>query len=1095
LWAFKSRPDMRTTRIEGVQAIDPMQSNLPEAWKKYSSYRITDGSKITMHEIQRGCPEQDTDSLFLSRELWLDFKGHGATIRDLLSGTLGKRRYLSMDDRSYTLGRMSLDGKDRLITRLGDLAQGLELDRGPVSLEAVSRLTHLESGKSVNLGWDCDYQSADVTVNLPPGWRLLGVRGGNVNSGDTWLNQWSMLDFFLILIVCYAAIRLWNIPWGVLFFTGLILTCHEKATPFYLFVFLILLVALIRFKTGPHTPPSPGVTRFKKLVLSALVIYSAFFSVVQIRSALYPQLESPGGFTLGYGSSSPEPAMMMAPPEPFPESESRIMAVMDEEAPMEKMMPIPRAPVPHKKKYTLSSENIITQTGPAIPTWDFKRITIDLGRVPSSHSLGLYLMSPAHNSFFSIIRVLLVMVMILRFIPVRFRDRLRHKNKHATPVCLALVSAITGICLMSPARAHADIPSPQLLSELETRLTKAADCYPQCASLSEVSISLPDANGKNDKQFIVIDFTVNAALKTAMPLPSGLGSWELYDMRLDEAPHLAVMRDNRSQWTLIPQGVHQISLRGMAVGQSSFRFSFPLKPALVRVHGKDWDIIGLDQNMQTENSLIATRKASVPEQSTIPADDATLESPEKPLADHVTVRRDVSCDREWTLTTTVERFPGTDDQKSVMIALPLLKDEKVRTDLPGLNLNETTAQVSLAPGVHRLSWISSLPITPTLDLSVPLSASWSEIWSLKLSSRWHLTSNGPPMVCPDSGEHSFWYPWPGEHLNLSFTQMEPAAGDYFTIDSASIDYYIEKGSNRIVLTFSLRTSQGRNYTIPTPKDCMVKTILINGRSMPFSGSPDTIDIPLSPGPQTIRIEWNQANTWNTSFLERFIKPDIIAFPPIDMGVDAANVDMTMHLPDRSWIIYTHGPYLGPALLTWGLCGLILMGALILGRMPISPLSSRTWTILGLGLLSLSLPQILCVVGWFLVMELRKNTSPVSPLLFNLMQVFLMAWTAWMVFTFYQVVSQGLISVPDMTVTGNHSTQDLLIWTQDRSPGILPSPWVAIYSAHTYHLLMLFWSLWLSVQLLPWSRFAVAALKSDTWFRPFLFAHGRRKIKK
>lgn len=1096
IWSFKPRTDLRIVGIEDVQAVDPMQVSMPDAWKTFSAYRITEGSRIIIHENQRGCSGQSPDTLSLSRELWLDFDGKGATVRDYISGSMGTRRFFSMNDQEYNLGRIASKGTDQLITRLTDQSQGIELERGPLSLEAVSRLKQPASGKPFSLGWDSEYQSADMSLNLPPGWQILGLSGGTAPSDTTWLNRWSMLDLFLILLVAYGAIRLWSPLWGLIFLSGLALICHEPLSPFYVWAFFILITALIRFKIGPNNGLPTVIKTGHRLLLAILVIYSVLFSVNQIRVALHPQLESLGGDDMGYDLFTTDSTLMAPPPEPFPESDSRMMETMDEPS-IAKMMPIQRKPAPVKKTFRLSSENIITQTGPAIPTWNWKTVAIQMGQVPASHTLNLWLVSPTQNALLALFRVGLVLIMLLRFIPIRFPDRTRHKNKHETALCLALLAGITSLFLLNPMTAHADFPSPQLLSDLENRLTEPADCFPDCATLSDLSITLPDEiREENGRPFIRLDFKVNAAVRTAIPLPSGMGTWELYDMTLDASPYLTVSREDQSLWTLVPQGVHQISLRGLPLGQSRLTFSFPLKPAQVHVQGKNWNIIGLDQNMQTENTLMAIRKTTAPDQATMPAKGQESTVPEKPLSDVVRVERTLALDREWTVTTLVQRFPGTDVQKSVVINLPLIKDEKVRTALPGLSLDKGGIQVSLAPGNQNISWTSSLPITESLELSIPKDATWSEIWKLDLSSRWHLTAQGLPMACPDNSGLSLWYPWPGEHLSLSLAQLEPAPGNYFTIDSASVDYYIEKGSNRIVLSSRLRTSQGRPYSIPTPENCIVKTVRVNGRDLPVSGNPERIDVSLSPGAQTLDIEWNQADPWDASFIERFIKPGMIAFPHIDMGNDVANITMNMHLPEKSWLVYTHGPTWGPALVTWGLCGLVLIAALILGRLSISPLPVQHWMILGLGmaLSSLKIHQILLVAGWFLIMELRKNKAPVSPLLFNLMQLGLMIWTACVIFAFFQAVSKGLLHMPDMQVSGNGSTEDLLIWSLDRTPGLLPSPWIAVYSTYTYHLLMLFWSLWLAIHLLPWSRFAVAALKSDAWYRPLLFVRGKRKLK-
>ena len=46
---------------------------------------------------------------------------------------------------------------------------------------------------------------------------------------------------------------------------------------------------------------------------------------------------------------------------------------------------------------------------------------------------------------------------------------------------------------------------------------------------------------------------------------------------------------------------------------------------------------------------------------------------------------------------------------------------------------------------------------------------------------------------------------------------------------------------------------------------------------------------------------------------------------------------------------------------------------------------------------------------------------------------------------------------------------MLRWYQDRSPGLLPRPWVFSVPLLLYRLAMLLWSLWLSVAMLAWLR--------------------------
>ena len=66
---------------------------------------------------------------------------------------------------------------------------------------------------------DSDFQSAGVTLNLPPGWRLFAAFGADEVPG-TWLHTWhNLLDLFLMLITALATARLFGWKSGVLALT------------------------------------------------------------------------------------------------------------------------------------------------------------------------------------------------------------------------------------------------------------------------------------------------------------------------------------------------------------------------------------------------------------------------------------------------------------------------------------------------------------------------------------------------------------------------------------------------------------------------------------------------------------------------------------------------------------------------------------------------------------------------------------------------------------------------------------------------------------------------------------------------------------
>ncbi|GAB6097711.1 hypothetical protein JCM14469_39650 [Desulfatiferula olefinivorans] len=1090
IWAFKPRPELRMVTIDGVPAVDPGQTGMPDKWKPLSAYRITDQARITFNESRRGCTDVSPVSLSLSRTLWPDFNGKGATVRDMLDGDLSARHFLSLTGDTYTLGRLTSNGRDQLITKRSESDTGIELDRGPLSVEAVSRINGSLSGRRLDLGWNCDYTRADVTLSLPPGWSVLGVGGAKAEKGATWLNRWSMLDVFLVLIVAYGAFTLWNPGWGLLFLAGLVLMRHEELSPFFGWMALILAALLIRFRSGTSDKRGGFLKGVYTLFLVLVCLHGALFALAQVRGALFPHLPA---WTL------PSPSFdyarteaVMTAPEFLTESGSRAMDALEEtEA---DMMPVmPRSAKAAPAVYRLTSENTVTQTGPAIPTWDGRTITLHAGQVPADHAVSVRLMSPLQNTLLSFIRVLLLLVMLARVLSREFRGSARQPGRHGALACL-VPATLFALCLYgTPSQARADIPSPQMLDDLAQRLIEPAPCFPDCAAVSELSLSLPDdAAGASGKQFIRMDFTVNAAVRTAIPLPSGLGTWQVYDLTLDEAPHRAMVRKDREVWALIPQGVHRISLRGLGLDRTTFRFAFPLAPARISLQPGSWEVSGLDENQQAPNGLIAGRSPAAP--LPVAGDRDKKAAAEQPISGVVRVERTLTLDREWTVSTAVRRLSGSDTRTPVMVALPLIDGEMVKSDLPGLTVSETRARIALAPGNTDLTFSSALPITDGLTLAVPADADWSEVWRVKASSRWHLDAQGPPQTCETNGQYATWHPFAGEALRLSAVRLEPAEGEFFTIDAADVDYRVGKGPGLLTLTCRLRSSKARTFSIPTPEGCIVKRLHAGSRDLPVSGRPGVLDIPLPPGEQTLTVDWDVAPAWGRSFFQRLVTPDMPVFPSIDLGQEAANIRMTMHLTEPHWLVYTHGPAWGPVLLRWGLWGLVIVAAVLLGRLAGSPLGIMQWLILGLGLVSVSMPLTLVTAGWFMAMELRRTRSPVSALGFNLMQVGLIFWTGLVVFAVYQTVATGLLGTTDMLITGNGSQDGLLVWTRDRATGALPRPWVAACAVQTFQGLMLAWALWLAVHLPEWARFATGALKSDGWFRPLFFSRAGRKLK-
>ncbi|HEY3254939.1 MAG TPA: hypothetical protein VGJ91_13355, partial [Polyangiaceae bacterium] len=96
VWVFEAKSALRLTSVEGVRAIDPQQTSLPDGWKSLPSYAMGPDDKMRLVEKRRGDVEPEPDRLSLSRTLWLDFDGAGYTANDTITGTLHRATRLEM---------------------------------------------------------------------------------------------------------------------------------------------------------------------------------------------------------------------------------------------------------------------------------------------------------------------------------------------------------------------------------------------------------------------------------------------------------------------------------------------------------------------------------------------------------------------------------------------------------------------------------------------------------------------------------------------------------------------------------------------------------------------------------------------------------------------------------------------------------------------------------------------------------------------------------------------------------------------------------------------------------------------------------------
>jgi hypothetical protein len=1053
IWAFQPQNALRMVQIEGVSAVDPNQTDSPEEWRNYSTYVINSDSTITFKETSRGDSNPSPDQLNLERTWWLDFNGGGFTIRDQVNGAMSSQWYLAMNP-PVNLGRVMLDGVDQLITGQGvDKKPGVELRRGQLGMIAESRIES-SNGSYSAVGWDHDFQSLSGTLNLPPGWRLITVTGVDVVQGS-WFQKWTLLDLFLVLIMSLAVFKLWGRIPGILTLVTLVLIYHEPGAPKFVWISLLASLALLHFIPQGWLRRLINLWRIGSILV--LLVFAIPFIVQEIRRGVYPQLE-PRYESYGTG------AVMMAQKsvaDSARESEVIEYADLKSAPPVEVNAPLQLeesrvSDYDSNKVIQVIDKDALNQTGPGIPDWNWRSFAMTWnGPVEKNQNIRFWLISPLVNLLLSFVRVILLCLLIMvLLVPQPWKLM----GRRLSFVSLSALMLLIIPCASIAQTTDTGFPPDRLLEELKKRLLEKPDCLPYCADLPKMEITTTTDN-------LQILLQVDAAEDTVIPLPGSIDSWLPEQVLLESGPAKGIMRDeNGTTLLLVTKGTQTVTLTGSISTVDDLDIPLPLSPRKVTCSGNGWDVQGVDREGKAESvvKLIRTqkpgaKKGAITEQTAIPS--------------FFQVERILSLGLDWKIRTRVRRI--TPIGTTAILSIPLLTGESVTTS--GIRVENGMAHIQMSMDSREVRWDSTLKKEASLALKASSFVSWTEVWALEASTIWHCDFSGIPVIHQQDDAGTYrpqWRPWPGEELTINITRPEAIQGQVVTIDRAELFYTPGERLTHAGLLLNIRTSKGGQHKIFLPNGAKLQRLIIQGSEQPLSAQGRELSLPLQPGKNSIEIEWNE--TSGSSILVRA--------PEIRIGEQAVNADITIQMQQNRWTLWTCGPRLGPAVLFWSYLVVIVLFALALGRVSWTPLKTRHWLLLGLGLSQVHPLIAIMVVGWLLAMgQRRERAMPNGIFIFDIMQVFLVAWTVAAMVGLYIAIQKGLLGIPLMQISGNNSTDFYLHWTQDRLGAIMPRPSVLSLHIMIFRLLMLAWALWLAYSLLKWLKWGWECFhQGDAW---------------
>ncbi|NQD38519.1 hypothetical protein HPT27_15965 [Permianibacter sp. IMCC34836] len=1070
IWSWQSSETLRAASLEGGAPIDPVQADVPEAWQQLPALRVRAGETLYIAERSRG--RQVTDNaLQLNRQLWLRFDGSTYAFRDQIDGTLRSDWRLDMAA-PYQLMQVSEAGTALPISSLTADSptattdrRGIELRTGNISLQASGEL--VRNGAMPATGWQNRFDSAQLQLHLPPGYRLLAAQGVD-SAPDSFLERWNLLDTFVLVLTAVLIYKLYGVLWSLLMLVGFAILYHEPDMPIWLLPNAALALLACRYASGKLLV---WLSRYRALSLAALLLILVPFFAGQISALLHPQLEArDGAYYGGYGPVAAEQvqyeAASPAPAEPRMkrtdvESEAPTLALRREEGisssrgdeAMEQRIEVTGSRIRKSDLYQTYSDNSISQAGNGIPAWQWRSYSLQWsGPVDANQELSLWILPYS-------VRVLVILAAIAIFAGWFLRIARELTGVQALRFAREKLGLAVVLLLLMPALApqpaQADIPSPELLEELKTRLLTPPVCAPNCADVESVTV-------RASREQIDISLEINALVPTAVPVPGRAGDWLPVSVSRDGERSVARLRGSAVQvW--LPAGKHRLQLSGPTSGSDRVTLAFPLKPRRIDVQLDGWEASGLQLDTLPSGALALTRSARFGKEANA-TDKAGTGVTQLSVPPFVRVERTLSFADEWRVDTRVIRVAPA--HGAFTLQLPLLAGEAVQDNT--LKAEAGLLQLDFAGSEDSKSFSSTLARAEQLQLLAPESAPYVEIWQLAPDNQWRVATEGTPQIANEDGADwlQTFAPRPGEKLTVTISRPTILAGATLAIDNVTLQHEqgLRGGNGSLMLKY--RATQGGEQALRLPADIELNSLQLDGREQTMRPREGVLTVPVLPGEHSLTLSYRDHHdvSWQQGV------------PAIALGLPAANIQYSLTMPDNRWILFTSGPRLGPAVLYWSALLVFVALAFVLARSGLTALPFRDWLLLGLGLSTVSWWVLALLVSWFVALRWRERQVNAPTSSFNLKQVVLFGLSIVAVLVLVGSVPAALLSSPDMMLTGNGSYGNQLNWFADYSSNELPGVSVLSAPMWLYKGAMLLWAIWLSFALLRWVKLAWTALQ-------------------
>ena len=1055
IWTYVPDTVLRESRLLGFDPVDAEQVGVPADWREGASGVVSADSRLTLEERARGQSDHSGNRLSLNRILYLDFAGEGFTVLDDISGQV--RQDWRLDTRApFELQHARSGQQDLLVTAGAEpAARGVEVRDAALQMNTVSRLVGSRSDMPVT-GWMQDFDQVFAMLQLPPGYHLLAAPGVDVASG-AWVNGWTLMDLFLVLLVSVALSRLMGRPVGVLAIVVLVLM--HQWMPAITWALLNLVIATAIFGVAPEGRLRNLARRYQLLGMAILVLLVLPFTGDLAIKALYPQLERSGL------------AQQYYPEARFAREQGMRVEDMAYEAASEEIVVTANRMKGESGRRVLASSplparyapGLLVQTGPGVPRWDWNQYALNWGGPVDAQRTYSLVVSPPWVTFLwrvlGILGLLGLTGLLMRrclpssgALPGASSGLGAWLRKDKTPAVTAGLAVVLACCALAvPGTAKAEFPGPELLKELQQRLLERPDCEPAC-------VEVPSAKVNARPGQLSIEFSVHARAESLLALPDAGAAWLPRQILLNGKTQSFALLNNGIRYLQVPEGVNTLVLKGEVAPRDLVELVFAQRPRSLALQLDGWEAAGLQDDQLTAGTLQLIRKGG--EGSLVDGLPAEL-APEKYPA-FLRVTRTLKLDLEWSVITEAQRLAP--QRRAIPVLIPLLRGEAVVSR--DQEVKDGAAVLNLAPDQQSTGWGGALPAGVGLYLEAGVDVPWVETWRIAVGPQWRPVVSGVPASASNlAGWVMEYFPRPGERLELSAVQPEAVPGATFAIDRVNLSVNPGDSTSNSELNLDWRSSRGGEHRIRLPAGARLLGVSTDNVDVSLSLQDGELVLPVAPGAHSTRIAWSEERGvsawWRGS--------------DVDLGAPASNIDLRVNVPQSRWVLGSFGPRLGPAVLYWGQFIVFLAAALVVSRLPYAPFPFRDWLLLGFGLSMVSWIILVLFVVWAFAMAWRNRCDDLSQLKSaDSTQTVLAVVTVIAIGGVVAAIPEALLGQPDMQIRGWFSQGNSLAWFQDQTTSALPALSVISLSMWVYKAVMLAWALWLSVALVRWLRWAWGA---------------------